>query len=62
MRQFEERNYGAMLIVEREWIYWPGVLRWRSRHGGRGRGFEGTGVSSLIRRIKGDRGNPLPPA
>lgn len=49
---FEERNFGAMLIVAQDWIYWPGVLRWRARTGERGRRFEGTGVYALIRKIQ----------
>lgn len=54
---FTEHNFGAMLIVADEWVYWPGVLRWRTRSGPRGRKTEGTGVHSLIRRVLESRGS-----
>jgi hypothetical protein len=52
---FQEANGGAMFIVADVWILWPGVLRWRARHGERNKKNEGTGVPLLIKRVQRDQ-------
>ena len=49
---FQEANHGAMFIVADAWIFWPGVWRWRGRYD---KAIEGTGVKTLISRIRRDQ-------